>query len=63
LNQLLALVARGMCDSQDVMIFLNCVLVFASLFSHGGCSGLLAFKKENGRDLLAVCKPSHGMVE
>jgi hypothetical protein len=26
LNQILALVACGLCDSQDVMMFLNCVL-------------------------------------
>ena len=38
-------------------------LVFASLVSHGGGSGLLAFKKENGCGLLAMCNSSHEMVE
>jgi hypothetical protein len=37
------------------MILLNCVLVFASLVSHGGGSGMLALKKENGHALLVVC--------
>jgi hypothetical protein len=55
LNQILALVARGLCDSQVVMMFLNCVLVVASLVSYGGCSGLLALKKKNGHGVLVVC--------
>jgi hypothetical protein len=44
LNQILALVARGLCDSQVVMMFWNCVLWLHLWFSVVVILGLLDLK-------------------
>jgi hypothetical protein len=38
LNKMLALIARGLCDSQAIIIFLEMCVMVASLVSSGGCS-------------------------
>jgi hypothetical protein len=52
---MLALVARGLCNSQVVMMFFwNCVFMVASLVSCGGCFETVGIKKMVVVSLLCV---------
>jgi hypothetical protein len=52
---MLALVARGLCNSQVVtMFFWDCVFMVASLVSCGGCSETIGIKKMVAVSLLCV---------
>jgi hypothetical protein len=63
LNQMLDMVARGLCNYQVVMIdFWNCVFMVASLVSYGGCSETVDIKK-NGRNVFVVCNGSQRFAE
>jgi hypothetical protein len=59
---MLALVARGLCNSQAVMMFFwNCVFMVASLVSYGGCSETVGIK--NGCGVFVVCNCSQIFAE
>jgi hypothetical protein len=59
LNQMLALVARGLCDSQACYDVLELVFMVASLVSCGGFYETVGILKGWSR-VLVVCNPSQG---
>jgi hypothetical protein len=63
LNQMLALVARGLCKSQVVMMFFGTVYLWLHpWFPVVVVLRLLALKK-NGRGVFVVCNDSQRFVE